>query len=302
MTTTIKRLLISGFQHFWRNGWLSTATVSVMVLALSVMLGLLITSVLTEALILNFQNKIDVSAYFKHNTAEKDVLAVRNDLLAQKEVKNVEYISEDKALESFKEKYKNNPDVLESLKVLDENPLEASLSIKAKSTDQFPAIVAFLENAKYKEMISKVNYYENKDTINQLSVVVSSIRKVGLAVSLALALVAILISFNTIRITIYTLRDEINIMKLVGAGNWFIRGPFIMEGILHGVISSLATVILFYPVVFVVAPYTDSLFPGSRLFNYYQENFLQLWLILMFFGIVLGVFGSMIAIRKHLKI
>lgn len=302
MITTIKRLFISGFQHFWRNGWLSTATVSVMVLALSVILGLLMVSVLTEALILNFQSKIDVSVYFKHGVVEDDVLAVRNDLLTQKEVKGVEYVSEDKALERFKEKYKDNEDILESLKVIDINPLEASLNVKVKSADQFPIVVAFLENAKYKEYISKVNYYENKDIISQLSAVISAIRKIGLVISLALALVAVLISFNTIRITIYTLKDEINIMKLVGASNWFIRGPFIAEGFLHGAVSSFLTMLIFYPIIFVVAPYTNSLFPGSRLFNYYQDNFFQLWIILMFFGMVLGVFGSMIAIRKHLKI
>lgn len=300
--TTIKRILVSGVLHFWRNGWLSTATVSIMSLALSVILGLLIVSVLTESLILNFQNKIDVSAYFKQEIAEEEILSARNDLLAQKEVKNVEYISKDKALENFKEEYKDNQDILESLRVLDSNPLEASLNIKAKSADQFPAIVSFLEGKKYQDQISKVSYYENKETIQQLTSVISAIRKVGFTLSLALALIAVLISFNTIRITIYTLRDEISIMKLVGASNWFVRGPFIAEGVLHGVISSFATMLLFYPIIFLVSPYTEEFFPGSRLSQYYQENFLQLWLILMFFGIVLGVFGSMIAIRKHLKI
>jgi len=302
MTTAIKRILISGVRHFWRNGWLATATVSVMFLALSVILGLLILSVLTESLILNFQNKIDVSAYFKKDVPEEEILSVRNDLLAQKEVKSVEYVSVDEALVRFKEKFKNNQDIMESLRVLDQNPLEASLHIKAKSADQFPAIVSFLEGMKYKDLISKVDYYENRETIKQLTAVVSAIRKVGFTLSLALALIAILISFNTIRVTIYTLRDEIGVMKLVGASNWFVRGPFIAEGVLHGIISSLATMLIFYPIIFLVAPYTDEFFPGSRLVDYYQENFIQLWIILMFFGIVLGAFGSAIAIRKHLKI
>lgn len=302
MFTAIKRILISGVKHFLRNGWLATATVSVMSLALSVILGLLILSVLTEALLLNFQNKIDVSAYFKKDVAEEKILSVRNDLLAQKEVKSVEYVSVDDALARFKEKFKNNQDIMESLNVLDANPLEASLQVKAKSADQFPAIVAFLEGMKYKDLISKVDYYENKETIAQLTAVISAIRKVGFTLSLALALIAVLISFNTIRITIYTLRDEIGVMKLVGASNWFVRGPFIAEGVLHGVISSLATMLIFYPIVFLVAPYTDEFFPGSHLSTYYRENFLELWIILMFFGIVLGAFGSAIAIRKHLKI
>ena len=143
-------------------------------------------------------------------------------------------LSVDEALARFKEKFKNNQDIMESLRVLDQNPLEASLHIKAKSADQFPAIVSFLEGMKYKDLISKVDYYENKETIKQLTAVVSAIRKVGFTLSLALALIAILISFNTIRVTIYTLRDEIGVMKLVGASNWFVRGPFIAEGGLGG--------------------------------------------------------------------
>lgn len=302
MFTVFKRIFKVGFQNFWRNGWLSTATVSVMVLALSVVLGVILALVLSQALIINLQDKIDVSVYFKSGTLEEEIAALRNELAAKPDVKNVKYTSEQEALEKFKEKHKDNPVIIQSLTELDENPLEASLDVKATAPEKFAAIVNFLENKKYEDMISKVSYYENKEVIDRLTNVTSAIRKVGFVVSVALAAVAMLVSFNTIRIAIYTLRDEISIMRLVGAANWFIRGPFVVEGILYGVVSAAVTVLVFYPIVILITPYTDKLFPGSDLLIYFQNNLLKLWIILAAFGMAIGVVGGIIATRRYLKI
>ncbi len=302
MLTTFKRIFRAGILNFWRNGWLSTATISVMMLALSMVLGLVLLSVLTEALVGNLENKIDVSVYFKPNTDEAEVLKVKNDLLALSEVKNVAYVSRDEALARFKEKHKDDPVVLQALEEIDENPLEASLNIKAKEPDNFPVVVSFLEGEQYAELITKVNYYENKETINRLTAIVSAIRKGGAVASIVLALIALLVAFNTIRIAIYTLRDEINIMKLVGASNWFVRGPFLIAGTLYGAVASIATMLVFYPFIFVLSPVLARFFPGADLLAYFTQNFFTLWIILFIAGIVLSVTGSVIAIRKHLKI
>ncbi|OGD32314.1 hypothetical protein A3C91_00980 [Candidatus Azambacteria bacterium RIFCSPHIGHO2_02_FULL_52_12] len=302
MITAFKRVFLVGFQNFWRNGWLSATTVSVMVLVLSMILGLLMISVLTEAVVQHLENQIDISVYFKPKTAEPDILQVKNNLLAEKEVKSVEYVSEDAALALFKERHKADTIIAQVLEELDANPLEASLNIKAKAPDQFAAIAKFLEKKEYAPLISAVNYYENQETIARLSSVISAIRKTGLFITLALSVISVLVALNTIRIAIYTLKDEVTIMKLVGATNWFIRGPFLVEGVLYGLISATATIIVFYPIMFLLAPYVDNFFPGSDLFLYFQRNFMTLWLILLLCGIVLGVFGSMIAIRKYLKI
>lgn len=151
-------------------------------------------------------------------------------------------------------------------------------------------------------MVSKVNYYENKDVINRLMSAISTIRKAGAGISTLLAVIAILVAFNTIRITIYTLKDEVGIMKLVGATNWFVRGPFLIVGVLYGVASSLITMLVFYPIVFGLSPSLNRFFPGSDLLGYFQHNFLALWLILLAVGVILSVVGSVIAIGKYLKI
>lgn len=302
MITTFKRIIIAGVLNFWRNGWLSTATISVMMLALSMVLGLVLLSVLTEALVGNLENKIDVSVYFKPIVAEAEVLKVKNDLLALSEVKNVAYVSRDEALARFKEKHKDDTVVLQALEEIDENPLEASLNIKAKEPGNFPVVVSFLEGEQYKDLINKVNYYENKETITRLTAIISAIRKGGAAASIILALIALLVAFNTIRIAIYTLRDEINIMKLVGATNWFVRGPFLIAGALYGSVASVATMLVFYPFIFALSPVFARFFPGADLLAYFTQNFLTLWFILFVAGVFLGIAGSVIAIRKYLKI
>lgn len=302
MLTPLSRVWKTGVQHFWRNGWLSAATISVMVLALSMILGLLLLSVITESVVRNLQDKIDVSVYFKSGTPEENIMQVRNNLLGLPEVKDVEYVSEEEALARFKERHKDDTVIAQALSELDTNPLEASINIKAKESDQFPAIVSFLEKEEYKEITSKINYYENKETIERLSRVVSGIRRAGGAVAIALSLIAVLVAFNTIRIAIYTLRDEVGIMRLVGGTNWFVRGPFLVEGFLYGAVSSALTMLLFYPIVFWISPSLSGFFPGASLLDYFVINFFTLWLVLFGAGAFLGVFGSFIAIRKYLRV
>lgn len=302
MLLNIRRIIKAGLQDFWRNGWLTAATVSVMALALSMVMGLLLLSVLTEALISNLENKIDVAVYFNPGTEEIDILKIKNDLSALSEVKNIAYVSEEEALARFKERHKDDPVISQALEELDSNPLEASLNIKVKDTSQFPTIVSFLEKTDYEAIVSKVNYYENKDVIARLTAAISAIRKSGGVISIVLAVIAVLVAFNTIRITIYTLKDEVGIMKLVGATNWFVRGPFLVAGALYGVVASLATMFIFYPIVFVLSPAMGRFFPGTDLLAYFQHNFLTLWLILLVTGVILSVVGSIIAIGRYLKI
>lgn len=300
--TSAKRILKAGFNNFIRNGLLSTATISVLSVTLFIILSLILVFVLTEALILNLQNRVDVSVYFKKDIKEENILQVRNDLLAIDQVKSVDYISEDNALIDFRDKHTENAIVLQSLDIIEENPFSASLNVKVKDTTQFSSVVGFLEKDNYKELIDKVNYYENEELINNLNAVVTAIRKVGFAASAVLAVIAFLVAFNTIRITIYTSKDEINIMKLVGAANLFIRGPFFIEGALHGFISSVVAILIAYPILLFASPHIEGFFPGADIFSYFTDNLIKMWLILFFIGAFLGSLGSLVAMQKYLKI
>lgn len=300
--TSAKRIVKAGLNNFLRNGLLSTATISVLSVTLFIILSLILVFVMTEALVLNLQNRVDVSVYFKKDVKEENILKVRNDLLALDQVKSVDYISEDSALTNFREKHTENLIVMQSLDIIEENPFSAILNVKAKDTTQFASVASFLEKDNYKEFIDKVNYYENEELINNLNSVVSAIRKVGFAASGVLAVIAFLVAFNTIRITIYTSKDEIGIMKLVGAANLFIRGPFFVEGFLHGLISSIVAVLIAYPILYFVSPHIEGFFTGADIFGYFADNLIKIWLILFFIGSFLGSLGSLIAMQKYLKI
>ena len=151
-------------------------------------------------------------------------------------------------------------------------------------------------------MIDKVNYLENKAIIARLSSITIGIRQAGLIILLILALLAILVTFNTVRLTIYSSRKEIRVMKLVGASNWFVRGPFIIEGALYGIIAALLSLIVLLPLLWYLSPKITSYLPGTNLFSFFLANFLALFFLQIAIGIVLGTASSLVAIRRYLDV
>jgi len=301
LKTTLFRIIKSGWQSFVRNYWLSAATVAVMILALFVIAGLTLFNVMTQAIVANLEGRVDVSVYFNKDTDEAKMLAVRQELITLPEVKSVDYVSQDEALKNFQERHKDNQVLLQSLQELDQNPLEASLNIKANNASQYEAISNYLTQDRFSGLIDKINYKQNQDIISRLTRLTGNIQMGGLIVSLFLALLAILVSFNTVRLTMYTWRDEISVMRFVGASNWFIRGPFLVEGALYGIAAAVTTIVLIFPILYIVSPKITNFLPEVDLLYFYQANFWQ-FLILMFgVGILIGGVSSLIAIRRYLR-
>ncbi len=301
MFTGLKRILRWGITNFWRNGWLSTATVSIMVLTLLVITVLLMLNVVTNAVLENLEKKIDISVYFRLETPEEQILNVKSELEKLQEVENVSYVSQNEALIRFKEKHKDNPILLQSLEELDINPLEASLNIRAKETNQYASITQFLESVHFKDIIDKINYQQNKEVIEKLTKIITDVKMGGLVVTALLALIVVLVTFNAIRLAIYSSREEINVMRLVGASNWFISGPFLIEGILYGIVSAVVTLVILYPAFYFLSPKISGFLPIGSIFSYFVANLLSFFLLLLIIGIALGGFSSMIAVRKYLK-
>lgn len=298
---TILRIIKSGWQSFIRNYWLTTATVAIMILALLGIAGLALFSVMTQAVTDNLQNRVDISVYFNGDTSEDKILSVRKELIDLSEVKSVDYVSQDAALKSFREKHKDSPVLLQSLQELDQNPLEASLNIKANVASQYETIANYLGQDRFQGMIDKINYTQNKDIIARLTRLTGNIQNGGLIISLFLGLLAILVSFNTVRLTMYNWREEISVMRLVGASNWFIRGPFLVEGVVYGVVAGAVTLLLIYPALYLISPKITNFLPGVDLLYFYQVNFWQFLALLLGVGIALGGVSSLIAIRRYLK-
>jgi cell division transport system permease protein len=302
MFVSIVRFLRNGLQGFYRNAWLSFATILIMTLALLVVGILMVLNLLARDALGTLEDKIDVSIYFKNETLESDVLKVKREIESLPEVKSVEYVSKEKALRDFKEKHQGNEVISQSIAELEGNPLQAVLNVKAHNADQYEVIVGFAESKKYENYIKKIDYGDNRSVINKLNNITKTIEKVGLVVSSIFLVIVVLVTFNTIRLTIYTFRQEIEIMRLVGAPNWYIRMPFVVTGFIYGAVAAIVTLGVSYPVIKYITPRISSFLPGTDMLHYFVTNF---WLILGGFfliGVGLGILSSFIAVRRYLKI
>ena len=301
MFTIISRIFHYGFKNFWRNGWLSTATVAIMTLALAVFVGLIMFGVITRVAASDIQDKIDISVYFNTNTSEDQILNIQQSLQSLSEVANVNYISRDQALATFEAGHANDPTVSQALGQLDTNPLEASLEIKAKDPSQYAAIANYLASPNLAPYIDTVSYGDQRDVIDRLATIVRNVETGGFAMTLFLALIAGLVIFNTIRIAIYSNRDEIGVMRVVGASNSMVRGPYVVEGMICGLIASILSLILAAPAIYFVNPYLNQFIPGLNLFQYFYLHLPQLFLYALLFGVVIGACSSFIAVRRYLR-
>ena len=302
MLTTLFRIIKNGFLGFWRNGWLSMATLSIIILALLVFEGIIIFNILTKTALTSLQDKIDISIYFKTNTPEDEILKTKKSLETLAEVKNIEYIPRDKALEIFKERHKNDSAISQSLEELQDNPLLASLNIKAYNPKEYAIIAGHLDEASFKGWFEKVTYAQNAVVIERLGRIIDTAQKGGLILIIFIALIAVLVTFNTIRLAIYSNREEIGIMRLVGASNSFIRGPYVVEGIIYGMIAGIVSIVIAGPVIYFASPYIKIFIPEINIWSYFGSHFFALLGYQLLFGIGLGIISSSIAISKYLKI
>lgn len=243
--TKVKRAVKAGFFNFWRSGYVSVASIMVMVITLSVIGSVIFIGAVLNITMGELRNKVDINVYFVTNAAESDILALKTKVEALPEVQTVTYTSSDQALANFKVQHENDQITLQALDELGTNPLGASLNIKAKEPSQYEGIADFLNqdnilSSDGTKIIDKINYFENRSAIDKLSAIISSVESLGLAISLALIIVSIIITFNTVRLTIYISREEISVMQLVGASKNYIKGPFVVTGVLVGLISEFS--------------------------------------------------------------
>ncbi|KKS14444.1 MAG: Efflux ABC transporter, permease protein [Parcubacteria group bacterium GW2011_GWB1_41_6] len=305
--TNTKRIIKSGFVNFWRNGFVSFASILVMTMTLFVIGLLIFVGATLEASLNQIKDKVDVKVYFVTNAQEEDILEFKKSLETLPEVAFVEYMSKEKALEQFKTRHKDDQLTLQALEELGENPLGANLNIKAKEISQYEGIVEFLKNKSALSatdgipIIDDVNPFKNKNAIDKLTKIIDSSEILGFIIIAIFVISSIIITFSTIKLAIYTARDEISVMKLVGASNSYIRGPFVFEGIMYGIVSAIITLILFYPLTIWLGPITKDFFGGMNLFDYYINTFSKIFLIIFSAGILLGAISSYLAVRKYLK-
>jgi cell division transport system permease protein len=301
-TLKLWRTFKEGWQNFRRNGWLSFATVSILSLSLFIVSLSALLGVTTHFVLQGMRDKVSVSISFNPDVSEDRILAVRDELAKYtKEISSVTYVSRDQALSDFLAESGNDPLITQAIDEIGENPLLASLVIKSVRSEDYEVIVNRIENSNFQSDVSRINYKKNQRIFDRLEHIGTATEKAGLMLGVAFVFIAILITFNTIRITIYSHRQEFEIMRLVGASNTYVRMPFVFEGILYGLSAAAVTVLLLFIVAYYISPMTRGAVPQGDFMGLYLGYFGIVLVGLITLGVSLGVLSSYIAIRRYLK-
>lgn len=298
----LKRTFREGLDNFRRNGWLSFATVSVLAISLYVISVTIILGVTANIVLKNIQDKINVSVYFNSDVAENRILEIKSKLVGYQEIQSIEFVSKDQALEQFKKLGDKNPSITQALDEIGENPLLSALVIKAKNPSQYEMITKAITGASFSADISRIDYVENKTAIDRLTNIIGLVEKVGLTLGIVFVFIGVMITFNAIRLTMYSHKQEFEIMRLVGASNTYIKMPFIFEGIFYGVVSAVVVMICLFVTSRFLVPITRGSIGGGDIVSFYLGHFFTIFGGLLVSGIFLGTISGIIAIRRYLKI
>lgn len=276
-------------------------------ITLTVVGSMLMFQKLLDVSVQQIQEKVDINVYMHTKASEEAIKDLEQALKAFPDVKEVTYTSKEEALALFQERHKHEDVTMQALAELDENPLGATLSIRAKDPEHYESIAAFLEQRREAEspdapLIGSMNFNRNKESIEKLTRIIHQVERASYITMIVLVAASILISFNTIRLAIYTAREEISVMRLVGASNMFIRGPFVLQGIMYGLVAGILTLLFLYPAVLWIGPNTESFFNFNIFEDYFVQEFGRLFILLVGSGIVLGTVSSTLAIARYLRI
>ena len=297
------RVIKFSLQDIGRNIWLSLVTIIILVLALFSINLLLVVKVISATAISAVKEKIDISLYLRTNTEENRILALKAKISKLEQVKDIEYISQQAALESFKVKHKNNPEILQALVELGKNPLSPSLIIKPKNIDQYDELIASLNKIE-DDIIESRNFTDRKTMLEKINSITDKVSEAGLLMSLVFVFITLLVVYNAIRVAIYTHRMEIGIMKLVGASNWFIRAPYLLSSIIYTLIGLIATIIIFYPFLGLLQPYLEAFFIGYNfnVISYFNSHFIAIFGIEFLAAALINALASLVAVSKYSKV
>jgi cell division transport system permease protein len=301
----LKRILRTGFVNFWRNGMVSLSAVLVMIITLLIISTVVFSDALLKHSLISLENKVDININLLPEASQDSIDRIKNDLETLPQIETVQMLTREEVLENFIQNNQDEQTTLSALELLDDNPFGVALKIRAVDLSQYEVINSFLVDnyavGTVNSVIDDVNFSEKEKVINRLEQIIGAGEKFGAVVTVIFILLSILITLNTIRLAMYISRDEIRVMNLVGANRNYITGPFIVAGAIYGVVSAVAVLIVLWPITYYLGGYSAEAFFGLNIFTYFIENFGQIFLIIMFSGILIGSISSGLAINRYLK-
>lgn len=301
------RVLIAGSRNFVRNVWLSTAATAVMTITLSIVIMSFISNSALTSTIKGVTDKIDISVYLKPDVTPAQALALKAKLERSPDVEAVTYKSREDVLAQYRKDHANDATIMKGLEITG-NPLDSELHIQARDPKKFDAIIALVNQPENKILLdpdpkAAPSYSgKNKVTIDRIVSVSNFFKSTGLIASIFFVIISTLIIFNTIRMAIFTRKEEIEIMKLVGATKWFIRGPFLFEAALYGIVAAIIAASLSYIMLLGAGPKLASYIDVRSTIELFRSYPLPIVLGELIIGVLIGAFSSLLAMSRYLKL
>ena len=303
---TLYRIIRYGLENFMRNSWLSVAATAVMTITLLIVFIVASSKFILTDTVSDLGEKVDMSIYLKTDTTDEVGGELRAKVEELPSVRSAEYISAEDARDQTAQENKNDTAFLEAIKEAT-NMYPATLRVVVEDINDTSELENFVQNdEQVKEYLNK-DYApsfagERRDTIKSIGRVVGFIQQVGIGIGVVFVIISSLIIFNTISMAIFNRREEIQMMNLIGANKAFIRGPFLVESVIYGIIAAiLASGIGFwglYKATGVLASYEVSVQPTIDLFSRYV---IVVVLAVVAIGSLIGIISSTLATRKYLK-
>lgn len=296
------RVIKFAFQDMGRNIGLAFMTVFILVLMLLSVNLLLTVQVITTQAVALIKDQVTINIFLKSTAKDKDVDEITSYIKSFPEVVDSKILSPAEVLEQFKNRHKTSQDVLDALKELDDNPFGPTISLRTKEPEDYQKIVDKLAIPEYQDLIDSKSFEGNENAVQHLQLIMNRVESVVAGLAIVFAVISFLVIFNTIRVGIYTQRTEIGIKRLVGANNWFIRGPYLVESFIFTLLSVLCANVIIYGVFTRLDPYVSSLFSNEfSLTKYYASHIVYLSSVQVCAVLVLTGFSSALAMRKHLR-
>lgn len=304
MTYSLFRIFSYAIKNFVRNIGLSMMTITILVLALLSINTLIIVNNLTNASIDSLQSRVDVSIDFYPDADQVLVEEIYTTIQDLPEVESSVFLTPDEVRERFIQRFSEDESIISGLDVLDSNPFGASLLIKAQSPEDYESILEYIRTPAYGEIIEEKSFGEHAEVLSKIGEMTQAVRTTAIIFASVFGLFSIFIIFNSIRIALYTQREEIGIMRLVGASKWFIRGPFYFEALLFVIIAIAVSMSLTFLVLDVVDPSIKQAFVSTGYSLIVDMRQQLIGIILLQFTSVLFMtwVAASVAMHKHLQI
>lgn len=299
----IYRIIKFSLQDIFRNIWLTIVTVTILLLALFSINTLITVRLISDSTVAAVKEKIDISLYIKSDTSEDQIIALKNQLAEFPRIREVVYVSKDQAISSFREKYANNPAILAALKELGRNPLSPSLTIIPKDFNESSLVINELRVTD-SPIIESRDFTDNTLILQKINAITKRLSEVGFFIISIFILTSLLVVYNAIRVAIYTHRQEIEIMRLVGASNHFIYLPYLFSALMYSLVSVMIIIAIFYPFLSLLQPYLEAFFVDNSvpLLSYFIDNFFLIFGGQFLAVLFINAIASLFAVRKYSRV